>query len=490
MSVTDSPDGAEPNSQAGFELRDPPTSLWGALKKIGPGIILAGSIIGTGELLITTKLGADSGFAYLWLIVFSCVIKVFVQIELGRYTISSGLPTLTALDRLPGLRFGFSGPGVHWLVWWWFLMLVCTVFQLGAMVGGVGQALDLAFPNVNPALAEMVGNLWPGLGDHLRDHKEHSWAVLTAAVAVGLLLSGGYKRIESLTTFLVAAVTLITVVCVVALPFSDYPVSWSDLREGFSFTIPAAGIATAFSAFGITGVGASELYTYPYWCIEKGYTRWTGPTTQDEEWVRRARGWTRVLQLDAWVSMVVFSVATVCFYVMGADVLHAKGLSPKSSEMIGQLSVMYVEIFGEWAMIPFLIGASAVLFKTLYVASAGHSRLSADFLEMLGLARYPTPRARGLAIAGFSVFFPCLALVLYLRISEPAGMAIFGGYIQALTLPIICGAAVYLRYRRLDKRLSPSTFADACFLFAVLAITVVAGYSLWDKFSSLWNSWK
>ena len=65
-----------------------------ALRKIGPGIILAGSIIGSGELMLTTSLGAEYGFVFLWLILFSCVIKVFVQIELGRYAISSGKPTL------------------------------------------------------------------------------------------------------------------------------------------------------------------------------------------------------------------------------------------------------------------------------------------------------------------------------------------------------------------------------------------------------------
>ena len=37
-------------------IRDPPVSLWAALRQIGPGIILAGSIIGSGELLLTTSL--------------------------------------------------------------------------------------------------------------------------------------------------------------------------------------------------------------------------------------------------------------------------------------------------------------------------------------------------------------------------------------------------------------------------------------------------
>jgi hypothetical protein len=96
-------------------LREPPATLSAALRKIGPGIVLAGSIIGSGELLLTTALGAQYGFFFLWLILFSCVIKVFVQIELGRYAISSGKPTLGAINDLPGARLGgrigWSGGG-------------------------------------------------------------------------------------------------------------------------------------------------------------------------------------------------------------------------------------------------------------------------------------------------------------------------------------------------------------------------------------------
>ena len=64
------------------------------------------------------------------------------------------------------------------------------------------------------------------------------------------------------------------------LPSMGYGVGWSDLRQGFSFDIlalPTAAIAAAFGTFGITGVGAAELYAYPYWCLEKGYARFTGP---------------------------------------------------------------------------------------------------------------------------------------------------------------------------------------------------------------------
>src|SRR4051794_30039083 len=123
--------GFDPYALTDDGLQAPPQSLWAALRKIGPGIVLAGSIVGSGELLLTTSLGAEYGFVFLWLILFSCVVKVFIQIELGRYALSSGMPTLAALNVLPGPRFG-----AHWLVWWWLIMMLATIFQLGAMVGG------------------------------------------------------------------------------------------------------------------------------------------------------------------------------------------------------------------------------------------------------------------------------------------------------------------------------------------------------------------
>ncbi|HEV3005229.1 MAG TPA: Nramp family divalent metal transporter, partial [Pirellulales bacterium] len=420
----------DPYAMPADELREPPASLRSALGQIGPGIILAGSIIGTGELLLTTKLGADNGFLLLWLILFSCVIKVFVQVELGRYAISSGKPTLGALDEMPGPRWG-----THWLVWWWFFMLLATVFQLGGMLGGVGQAMHLLLPRASEVVASLAASISPAWGDFLRRNPADPWAAATAVVAVILLLSGGYRRIERLTTFLVAAVTLVTVACVAALPFCGFPISLAEIKAGFSFTIPTAAVTVAFSAFGITGVGASELYSYPYWCLEKGYARFSGRCAPDEGWTRRAKGWMRVLYLDAWVSMLVFTVATVAFYAMGATVLHRLDLHPQKQRMMEDLAQMYVQAFGHpWTKTVFLIGASVVLFKTLYVSVAGNSRLTADFLGLARFVHYPHAARRARWIRFFCSFYPGLALVLYLVFGDPQAMVVFGAFAQGVTL--------------------------------------------------------
>src|SRR5438270_1703796 len=135
-------------------IQEPPRSFVQALGQIGPGLILAASIVGTGELINTTSLGAKAGFSLLWLILLSCVIKVFVQVELGRYAITHGRTTLSAFNTLPGPRLRAS-----WICWLWLFMTLATQAQIAAMEGTVGQAAHMAFPGVSQAIADNVGRV-------------------------------------------------------------------------------------------------------------------------------------------------------------------------------------------------------------------------------------------------------------------------------------------------------------------------------------------
>ncbi len=464
-------------------IQDPPRTFLTAIRQIGPGLILAASIVGTGELINTTSLGAKAGFSLLWLILLSCIIKVFVQVEMGRYAITHGKTSLAAFDTVPGPRLGTS-----WICWLWLIMTLATQAQIAAMEGTVGQAAHMAFPEASDAMARLAGQISPAWQTFLSTREEYIWATLTTFAAVALLLSGGYKRLERITTILVAAVTLFTVASVVILQWTKFQIHPEQIESGFKLAVPASAIALAFSAFGITGVGASELFAYPYWCIEKGYARATGRRTEDEAWAARARGWTRVMQLDAWFSMLVFTIATVAFYLLGAAVLHPQGLDPKGKDMIGTLSNMYLHPLEGTPMagmraftrVGFLLGAWAVLFKTLYVATAANSRLTADFLNLSGVWRQTTPKARDRTIRAFCVLYPVGALSLYFAFREPQGLIKVGGIAQGLMLPLIAGVVLYLRNRDTDRRVGPSFFSDACTWLAFFAITGVALYSVND----------
>lgn len=83
-------------------IKEPPVTFAGRLRHIGPSLILTANIVGSGELIMTTTLGAKAGFVALWIILVSCLFKVTIQLEFGKYAISSGETTLQAFNSLPG----------------------------------------------------------------------------------------------------------------------------------------------------------------------------------------------------------------------------------------------------------------------------------------------------------------------------------------------------------------------------------------------------
>ena len=75
------------------EVAEPPRALGQIMRKIGPGMILAASIVGSGELIATTTLGAEVGYVALWVILLSCFLKPAIQAELRDGPRDLDLPT-------------------------------------------------------------------------------------------------------------------------------------------------------------------------------------------------------------------------------------------------------------------------------------------------------------------------------------------------------------------------------------------------------------
>ena len=80
---------------------------------------------------------------------------------------------------------------------------------------------------------------------------------------------GRYRLVEAVSTLLVAAFTIATLSAVIALQATPYAVTAAQLVDGFRFRLPAS-FNVAFAAFGIIGVGASELVAPPRRRSSKG----------------------------------------------------------------------------------------------------------------------------------------------------------------------------------------------------------------------------
>ncbi len=430
-----------------------PTDWRGIIRQLGPGLIISAVIVGSGELIVTPRLGATVGFTMLWFILLGCFIKVFVQIELGRFAISRGMTTLEAMNSIPGPRLIVS-----WLVWLWVLMYVALVFQVAGMVGGLASVCSLAGLPLNTKVL----------------------AVLVGTVTAILLVIGRYRTVEWFSTVLVAVFTLCTLVAVAALQTTAFAITPAQILDGLKFQLPK-DFTTAFAAFGIIGVGASELIYYPYWCLEKGYAKNVGPREDTSAWRARAIGWVRVMNIDAWVSFAIYTTATIAFYLLGAAVLHAKGLVVENNQMIATLSHMYRETFGQWSYWLFLVGAFAVLYSTVFGATASNARLFADAVSLFGVVRYRDAEHRTRWVKIGCVLLPVAFTSVFLLWGEPVTLVFVGALAQGLMLPFLAFAALYFYHRRTDACLLPGRVWVFFLWFAAVAMSAVGVYQVVTK---------
>lgn len=442
------------------KLQDPPRTFWQILKSIGPGLIITANIVGTGELIVTTRLGSQFGFTLLWFVIFGCFIKVFVQIEWGRYTVSEGVTSLEALNRLPGPR-----AGVSWAVWLWTLMFVGTFFQLTGMM---------------TTIAGMHSS--PGTWAH------RGLALLTASSVAVLLIAGRYGFIERASTFMVVGFTLLTVLGVALVQGTEWRMSGREVLSGLTFRIPEKDFLTAFSAFAITGVGAAELIFYPIWLLEKGYARYVGPRDDSPAWIERARAWMRVLRTDAWISMAIYTVATVAFYLLGAAILHRQNLVVGDKELVATLSGMYRSAFGGAGTAIFTVGAFVVLYSTLFVSTASDGRLFADLLSLFGVLRRGDDQLRRrtihLGILGVLLF----ALGLYLLWGEaPVSLVTVGAVAQGIMLPFLGFAGLYFRHRVTHPALRPGAAWTVFLWISFFSLAAVGLFDAWKRLKPLWS---
>lgn len=464
MTATTTVSPAEATQTSDLYALDPkaamaaPQNMKERWKFLGPGMIMSAAVIGSGELITTTTMGARVGFALLWLIVLSTLVKVWVQMELATYTILNGIPAMQAYARVP-FRVGKAS----WINVLWIIMDFAKMFQRGGIIGGAVTAFSIMLPIV---------------GEPLGHASLVIWTVIMLAITIGLNVLNKYKLLENVSFWMVVVFTLTTIGLAAALPATRFAFGWSDIASGFTFNIPAGAVGIAFAVFGLTGVGADEMTTYTYWCMEKGYARWAGPDDGSEERAQRAVGWIKVMRLDIMVSWVICTLCTLSFYIMGAAVLHPQGLNPSGNDVILTLSHMYSDVMGPAGYYIFLIGAIGVLWSTFIASTASVPRLWANNLATFGVFDWHNVRLRNRLIRIFTIVMPCIWAATYLGVKSPVFMVMIGGIGGAVFLAAVVVATWYLRLTGVPKRFRANIFLNSMFILSTIAITALSVYSL------------
>ena len=444
-------------------ILEAPTTFRDRLKHLGPSLVLSAAIVGSGELIATTALGAKAGFSLFWIIFIGCLIKVAVQLEFGKHTILTGETAMQAFNKLPGPVFGKA----RWSIWGIFVMMILKLFQLGGIVGGVAIILNMVLPAISVVI----------------------WAVFSAIITSILVYRGFYQFIEKFSIYLIFLFTVFTLASLFFVNFTEYAFTFDDVLSGMNFTLPKEYVTLAIGAFGITGVGGDEIIQYNYWCLEKGYAAYVGPKPDKNssekyinDWETRAKGWIKVMHLDALIALVIYTVVTAAFYLLGASILHKQGIVPEGFGVIEHLSQIYTLSLGPWAKYIFLSGGFVVLYSTLFAALAAWTRQYSDIFGQLGWMNFFDFKQRKKSIAILAWVVPLIWAALFIYIKLPVLMVVSGGIVGSFILLLVVFAVINFRFVRQPIAFRPSKIYDIILILSILSIFSIGVYSLFQLF--------
>jgi len=416
--------------------RAPPSGLMSMLLCIGPAIVVSGSVVGSGELINVPVQAAKYGFVLFWAVIISCLIKYFLQVEFGRHCLVHNRTTIQALNHVPGPKIRGTGwVGIVYMVGYSF-----SLVTLAGILGALAGLLHVIFPLASePTTSKNI------------------WAVVMFIVTTAVLWRGLYNELETLVSVLVCGFSFSVVVALVLVQGTPYAIRWEEVASGLTFSlgeIDRSGAAFAvISLMGALGVAGNELFMYPYWIIEKGYTKYAGPA-DSPGWLERARGWIRVLKLDAFCGTLLATVITAAYFLVGCAVLHRKVAEesasvPTGMAVVDQISAIFTETYGRWSYAIFMFGAFCTLFSTLVVAAAATGRMWTDLLSSMGLFDWHNVRAKTWCNRCFQTIYLVAFLFLELFGNIPAEKrVIVGQYIIGLVnTPLLMIAICWLAFK-------------------------------------------
>ena len=403
------------------------------LKFIGPSVIVTGSVVGSGSIVMTPLLGAAAGFLLLWWLLLSMWSKPIIQAEISRYVVVTKKTFLEAFADMPGFKTTIQGKTTSWLVWFMFLGVIPSIAGMGGLAGAVAEAGNTMLP-----LLSIEG-----------------WVVVSCLLTWLLLYFGSYKSLEKTLLVMVLFFSFMTLIIAISMQSTEYQVSLTQISQGLTFSFPTEYLPLALAVFGFTGISYGEIMAYTYWCLEKGYAKNSGNDLEE------TKHWIRTMQTDVWVTVFFITLGTLPFFFLGAGVLNnvpelQESLATSSFwdvDVISSLQNMFSLVLGGWAKWLFIILAFFVLFSTLLSGTAAFTRTISDYLISMGLVKEKID-TRGKLIKLIAFLIPFLSGLFYFILPNPITLLLIAGIWAAMGLPIVNIGALYL-INKLDPVLQP-----------------------------------
>lgn len=366
---------------------------------VGPGLLVAATGVGAGDLVAAAVSGSRYGFAIVWAALVGAILKFVLNEGLARWQLASGLTLL-------------EGWALHIGRWLQYLFAAYLVVWSFVVAGALISACGIAAHALAPALSFKA------------------WGILHSLLAAAVVLLGGYRSFERLMGVFVGLmfVTLIGCALWIAPPLD------SLTQSVRSAGIPAGAGKYVLGVIG--GVGGSvTLLSYGYWIRERG---WIGP------------GYLRTIRIDLAVAYGLTGAFGVAVMVLAARVLHAGGVEIKGSGGVVDMAALLGEVLGPVGHWTFLIGFWGAVATSLLGVWQGIPYLFSDFVALMrgvsAAERAAYVDARSRWNRGFLCWL-CLPPLTLLYLDRPVGVIVLYSILGALFMPFLAGTLLYLNGR-------------------------------------------
>ena len=409
----------------------------GWLSVIGPGILIAATGVGAGDLTSAGFAGSQLGNAVLWAVLIGAFFKYVITEGLTRWQLVTGTTLLEGVARHIGKWAG-----------WLFLVYFFpwTFFVSANLMGGCGVTLHAIFPIFESA-----------------SHGKVVFGIISSIIGLILVERGGFKLFEKIMAVCIGIMVVTVVVSAIMLA-----PNLGDVAHGlFVPSIPDAkegGIAWTLALIG--GIGSTvTILCYGYWIAEEN---------------REGVSMINLCRLDlgsGYVMIVVFGIAMV---IIGTTVDTSGSGAGLIVDIANTLKVSLGPV-GQWA---FLIGALGAVFSSVLGVWQATPYLFADICRLFlsGKKKTVVPvggvliDTKSRAYRGYMyviAFVPILGLFFQFKEVQK-----FYGVIGAAFVPLLTLVLLILNGR--EKWMGKYTNRWSTTL-VLISILVFFGYLAWSR---------
>jgi len=367
----------------------------GRFRDIGPGLVMAATGLGAGDMIVASVAGARYGTALLWAAVLGAVMKFVMNEGLARWQLATGTTLLEGwVHRLP----------VFFSLYFFIYLLLWTFIVAAALIAATGLAAHALVPSLSV----------------------QAWGVIHSLLALVLVMTGRYALLERLMKTFMALMMVVVILCAILVIPEAEGVLDGLLRP----SIPDGSALFIFGVIG--GVGGSvTLMCYGYWIRERNWI--------SREDLTRSR-------TDLAVAYILTGLFGMAIMIVSAGVSPEQVIGPEMALSVAKRLELVV---GPVGMSFFLVGFWCAVFSSMLGVWQGVPYLFADFVQQYTL-RGKTPRAvntRSMEYRAYLVYIAIPPMALLLA-GKPVWLVIIYAVAGAFFMPLLGIILLFLNNRR------------------------------------------